>query len=263
MSYTHIVNGDVAAAVLSTALLEAGSTDPVLTMRDDLPVGPLKSIDDDHALRAAFWKRVMGQTDRDVFTEFEQAAARLTALVNDESPVVIWHGQSAGDQLVLRRIAYHLRNTPQRINEIALTLQELEKPELWSNRPTAVGLYTPAALQARLKTIAPVSILRIGRLALEWQELKQMNSDLRRWRTNTFESGSYTEIDALILESLTDDWQPSAQLVGQIMNVARGFFATDVLIFWRCRELAATGRLSLRGNSMQMRSSEARAVAYA
>jgi len=38
-------------------------------MRDDLAVGPLKSVDDDHALRAAFWKRALGDTDRDVASQ--------------------------------------------------------------------------------------------------------------------------------------------------------------------------------------------------
>src|ERR1700731_826413 len=150
MNYLHIVNGDVAADELSAALFQAGRTDPILSMRDDLAVGPLKSVDDDHALRAAFWKRALGETDRDVFVEFEQAAARLTALVNADNPVVIWHGQSARDQLMFRRTAYHLRNAPQRINEIGLTLQELGAVGAWGNRPASVGRFPQAALNARL-----------------------------------------------------------------------------------------------------------------
>ena len=47
---------------------------------------------------------------------------------------------------------------------------------------------------------APISVLRISRLALEWQEVKQINSETRRWRENTFISGSYADIDESILQ---------------------------------------------------------------
>ena len=103
----------------------------------------------------------------------------------------------------------------------------------------------------------------IGRLALEWQELKIMNSDVRRWRTNSFESGTFAEIDALILEHLNDAWQSAADLAARIMAETVGFFASDTLICWRCRELSATGRLSVRGKPMEMRSVDTRVMTAA
>jgi hypothetical protein len=258
MSYIHLVNGDVAADTLSAVLAAAHNADPVMAMRDDLAAGPLRSVDDDYISRAAFWKRALGDTERNVTGEFEHAAMQLDELVAADTPVVVWHGQSASDQLMLRRVAYQLRNAPQRINEIALSLQELNTTPPWGDRPASLARYPAAALSARIKTIAPVSILRISRLALEWQELKHMNSDLRHWRGNSFEGGSFAEIDAIILEHATPSWQPSARLIANIMDDTPAVHANDVLIFWRCRELAATGRLSLRGDAMHMRASEAR-----
>ena len=264
MSYIHIVNGDVAAELLSDVLLEAGRSDPVISMRDDLAIGPLRAVDDNLIVRASFWQRVLGNpSERDLFDEFEQAGKSLTALVDSRSEVVIWHGQSSGDQLLLRRMAYHLRNNPQRINEIGLTAAELGNIAPWPHGSASLGRYPAAALQARLKTIAPVSLLRIGRLALEWQELKMMNSDVRRWRTNSFESGTFAEMDALILEHLSDNWQTASGLAARIMAETVGFFASDTLICWRCRELAATGHLSVRGKPLEMRSAEARIMTAA
>lgn len=259
MSYIHIVNGDVAAKLLGTVLLDAGRSDPVVSMRDDLAIGPLRAVDDNLMVRASFWQRALGNpSERTMLEEFELAAKNLAAVVDGDTEVVIWHGQSSGDQLLLRRMAYHLRNQPQRINEIGLNACELGSVAPGPHGSASVGRYPAAALHARLKTIAPVSLLRIGRLALEWQELKIMNSDLRRWRTNSFQSGTFAELDALILEYLNDAWQTASDLVARIMAETVGFFASDTLICWRCRELAATGRLSVRGTPLEMRSAEAR-----
>lgn len=257
MSYTHVVNGDNAAAILRTALAGAQRAEPVVTARDDLAIGPLRAIDDDISLRAAFWQQACDDPTRDVATELQGEADALHELAGGTADVVMWHGQSSGDQLALRRVAYHLRNTPQRLNEINLTQAELDAGQGRADGAAAVAMYSPAALQARARTIAPISILRIGRLALEWQELKQLSSDLRRWRDNTFQSGNFAELDTLIINHAKPDWQPLGQLAGQVMLANAGFFATDTLVFWRCRELAAAARLALRGESSQMRGLEA------
>jgi len=263
MSYIHIVNGDIAAKLLSTVLLEAGRDETVVSMRDDLAIGPLRAVDDNLIIRAGFWQRVLANPERDLYEEFERAEKTLAAVVDSRSEVVVWHGQSSGDQLLLRRIAYHLRNQPQRLNEIGLTARELGAVAPWPHGSASLGRYPAAALQTRLKTIAPISLLRIGRLALEWQELKLMNSDVRRWRTNSFESGAFTEIDTLILEQLDGNWQTASEIAARMMADTVGFFASDTLINWRCRELAATGRVTLQGTPPQMRSAEVRSVASA
>jgi hypothetical protein len=86
---------------------------------------------------------------------------------------------------------------------------------------------------------------------------------VRRWRTNSFESGTFIEIDALILEHLNDVWQTAGDLSARIVAETVGFFASDTLINWRCRELAATGRLVARGKPLEMRSADVRVTASA
>jgi hypothetical protein len=263
MSYIHIVNGDIAAKLLTTVLRDAGRDETVIAMRDDLAIGPLRPVDDNLIVRAGFWQRVLGNPERDLYEEFELAQKSLAAIVDSSAEVVVWHGQSSGDQLLLRRIAYHLRNEPQRLNEIGLTARELGAVAPWPHGSASLGRYPEAALHARLKTIAPISLLRIGRLGLEWQELKMMNSDVRRWRTNSFESGTFAEIDTLILEHIDGNWQSAGEIAARIMAETVGFFASDTLINWRSRELAATGRLCIRGTPPQIRSVEVRSVASA
>jgi hypothetical protein len=249
MIYTHIVNGNAAAQTLRRALDLSSRSDGIVALPDDLTVGPVRTVDDASALRAAFWQRVLADQSHDVRNELDSALAQLRRLSGEPGEIVMWHAQSAGDQLALRRLAYHLRNAPQKLSEVGMTAAEIapdveQCPNAW-----ALQHYSEEALARRLKTIAPVSILRIGRLALEWQELKHINSETRRLRDNTFEAGNFAELDALILEHSTREWRPLPELARAIAHAHPGFPVTDPLALWRCRELTVAGRLLLAGNA--------------
>jgi hypothetical protein len=269
MSTIHLTNGDVAADSLRTALQHAGCDDSVQALRDDLAVGPLRGIDDTPDVRAEFWQRVMGDvrrddTRRDLPREFSEQAAALEQIAAAATQVVVWHGESASDQLTLRRVCYHLRNTPQRLNEVRLSVRDLTDPGAWAHsradRATSVGMFAPNVLQTRLADVAPISVLRISRLALEWQEAKHANGETRRWRDNTFTSGTFGDLDALILEYASDAWQPASRIGAQLMTTEPGFLVSDSVVLWRFRELAASGRVSLRGEAAGWRALELRAA---
>jgi hypothetical protein len=260
MSTIHLTNGDVAAESLRTALRAAGRDDRVHALREDLAVGPLRGIDDAPVIRADFWDRVSTDTRRDFLQELRDQAAALDNIANGESTLVVWHGESGADQLTLRRVCYHLRNSPQRLSEVRLSIRDLTDPGAWAHsrrdRATSVGMFAPAVLQSHLPHAAPIAVLRISRLALEWQEVKQANGETRRWRDNTFTSGSFAELDALLLEHATGNWQPAARVAAELMAADLGFLVSDVIVLWRLRELAATRRIRLRGELSAWRTLE-------
>jgi hypothetical protein len=260
MSTIHITNGDVAADSLRKALNRAGRTDAVLALRDDLAVGPLQGIDDTPQVRADFWQRVSSDATRDFVGEFKAQAADLQAVAEATTHVVVWHGQSAADQLTLRRACFHLREMPQRLNEVRLSIDDLtgdaSAPLRRPDQATSVGMFAPELLLSRLLSAAPISVLRIGRLALEWQEVKLADAELRRWRDNTFASGAFAELDALIFERAVEGWQPAGRVAASVMAADSGLLISDSLVLWRLRELAATGQLQLRGETEMWRSLE-------
>ncbi|SDI58486.1 DUF1835 domain-containing protein [Paraburkholderia phenazinium] len=269
MSTIHLTNGDVAADSLRTALQSAGRDERVQALRDDLAVGPLRGVDDTPEVRAEFWQRVMDGAQREgaprnFLREFGEEAAALEQIAADTTQVVLWHGESASDQLTLRRACYHLRNSPQRLNEVRLSIRDLTDPGAFAHsradQATSVGMFAPEVLQARLPDVAPISVLRISRLALEWQEVKQANGETRRWRDNTFTSGAFGDLDALILEQAGDAWQPASRIGAQLMSTELGFLVSDSIVLWRFRELAASGRVSLRGDASGWRALELRAA---
>jgi len=260
MTIIHITNGDVAADSLRKALGLAGRNDAVLALRDDLAAGPLQGIDETPGVRADFWQRVLGDTARDFAAEFEAQANALKAVVDGAEHVVVWHGQSAADQLTLRRVCFHLREMPQRLNEVRLSIDDLtgdaSAPLRRPDGATSVGMFAPDLLQKLLSVAAPISVLRIGRLALEWQEVKFADAELRRWRDNTFTSGAFAELDAQILECAVDGWQPAGRVAASVMTADNGLLVSDSLVLWRLRELADAGQLQLRGDPNNWRSLE-------
>jgi hypothetical protein len=261
MSTIHITNGDVAADSLREALRLADRDDAVLALRDDLAVGSLQGVDDATSeARAEFWRRVFDDAARDFAAGFAEQARALQAAVDATTHVVVWHGQSAADQLTLRRVCFHLREMPQRLNEVRLSIDDLtgeqSKPLRRADGMTSVGMYAPDLLRERLPSAAPISVLRIGRLALEWQEVKQADAELRRWRDNTFTSGTFADIDAQILDHANDAWQPAGRVAADVMAAGNGLLVSDAIVLWRLRELAAAGQLKLRGDTADWRSLE-------
>ena len=257
MQYIHVVNGDVAGATLKQALAQAGRPDSVVVLRDDLAVGPLADVDSVAMARSGFWQRVAPTSSIDFATEMRDALASLADLRDATTEVAIWHGQSASDQLMLRRVAFHLHQSPQRINEVGMDARELETPN-GQGPLTAIGMYSGARLARRFSTIAPVSVLRIGRLAYEWQQTVRENADVRLWKGNTLVPVSYATVDEVILEHVPTDWASARDVVGSIMGAIDGLLASDWFVFWRCRELGGNGQLLLRGEADSLSTCELR-----
>ncbi len=252
MNTIHITNGDVAADSLRTALREAGRNDRVEVLRDDLAIGPLCGSDSSPDVRAAFWRQVTGDEARDFVQAFSEQAAALAQVVAAAAPVVVWHAQSAADQLMLRRVCYHLSERPQRLNEVRLSIEDLAGSgtlaQQRADHATSVGMFAPDLLRAHLSDAAPISVLRIGRLALEWQAVKQADAEMRRWRDNLFTSGRFAELDALVLAHARAGWQRAAEVAAKVMTADTGLLVSDLLVLWRLRELAASGHVHLRGD---------------
>ncbi|SPB13970.1 hypothetical protein NOV72_01219 [Caballeronia novacaledonica] len=265
MNMIHVTNGDCAAQSLTDALRRAERDERVIVLRDDLAVGPIRDIDESPLVRATFWRQVMNSAV-DFEGELEEQQALFGRLARGDDQIVVWHGQSASDQLTLRRVAYHLRNAPQRLNEAKLTHDDLtiaadeSDPERVgrADRATAVGMFSPKQLLAKLPTAAPISVLRISRLALEWQEAKYANAETRRLRDNMLVSGTWIDIDEALLDLAGPEWKPAREIAGAAMAQRFDFMLSDAVAFWRCRELVTSGRLKIRGTPSEISQAELR-----
>ncbi|MDX1367968.1 DUF1835 domain-containing protein [Pseudomonas sp.] len=243
----HLVCGDNAVAgvrhVIGAHQAEAG----LRVLRDDLAVGPLVDVDTPPcAARAAFWQAVWPEAVRpvpDFATDLAADARWIAALAEQSRPVTVWHGDSASEQLLLARVANALAGS-------ALPLWEVRCGTGDSRVETrkAVAMHAPEALAA-LAQPREVDAERRQALAAQWRAALTDNARVRRWQADAFHGEDYQAIDAALLRHASDDEQPLARLMAEVMACCDGFFATDYFLFWRARELAAAGRIELTGEA--------------
>ncbi|WP_342310555.1 DUF1835 domain-containing protein [Burkholderia pyrrocinia] len=265
MKTIHIVPNNSAVGCMVCALDKPRRESLlVFTLWDDLTVGPLRDIDDTLGLRseAALDCELLGHIYSVARWDFEL----IQCIALTDVPIVIWHGPCADDQLKLRRLAYRLRDTPQRLFEVGLSsddISPLNRYHMGADDPIrmrdalTVAYFTPETLRTKLASAAPISAPRIDQLALEWQKIKEVDSPWRRWRSNALENTDFEELDARIVELATVEWQLARFVVGKLMGT---FFVSDAIALWRISEAGAAGRIELRGNNYDLGSLKLRAV---
>jgi hypothetical protein len=261
----HVVNGDNGASVLMQ-VLELPPED-IHVHRDDLAFGPLHDVDDDQPIqRAAFWRLAAGPKhmidfDRDLARE----SAKLEKLKESKRPVCIWNGQSASDQLMLRRLAWHLVGSTRAVSQVSLDARYLNDAPFGDK--TSIGLFQPAELRRAVMATRCLSQYQLSTWSGEWQEQKQQIADIRFWLADEndpsrrrFHGAPFDAIDLVILRHLPTGWEPAATALRRSMSlIDGGVFATDLIVWWRIRELASHGALQSEGDVLNLKELKIRA----
>ena len=233
----HLVCGDAAVPGLRQVLCADAC---VRVLRDDLAVGPLADIERPPCeQRVAFWQAVWPASAQPAPAFAAELAGDARWLAALAEPVTVWHGDSASEQLLLCRVAAALAG------EVPLWEVSCGRGDSRQATGHAVSRHPPEAL-ARFAA-QPVAAERRARLAQQWRDVLAEGSLLRRWRHGVFHGESFDALDHSLLVVCGADWQPLARVMATVMAGCDGFFATDTLLYWRARELAALGRLQLDG----------------
>ncbi|MFZ5960638.1 DUF1835 domain-containing protein [Pseudomonas knackmussii] len=237
----HLVCGDYAAEVLRAAMASGALPPaPVRVMPDDLAVGPLHGVDAPPCLeRARFWHQLGADvlTDRAIATELSADAEWLRA--PDAERLCLWHGDSASEQLLLRRVCALL---PARVELHAVAGGS---GECRSGTRRAIAMLAPTELAA-----LPAEHLDSAsrdRLGAQWQHWRERDDTLRLWLDGRLQGADYALIDNALLAECSAEWRPARRLIAPVMAGVDGLFVTDLLSLWRLRQLAVEGRLETRG----------------
>lgn len=239
----HMVCGDGAAEALKRAM-DAGvlAEDEVLAMPDDLAVGPLSDVDSPPcAQRAAFWHTLGGEALR-----YREIAIELATGVEwlrnpSVAEVTLWHGDSASEQLLLRRVCALLPE-PVRLRSAAAGSGECR-----SEDRHAIAMLKPEEVARSLAASRELDTIARQRLGADWLSALSANDELRLWLGGQLQGAGYEHIDQVLLESANDHWRPVQSVIGPTMAYVDGLFVSDLLAAWRLREQVAAGRLELRG----------------
>jgi hypothetical protein len=254
ISVLHLCCGDSAADVIRAGLALPDSA--VLPLRDDLAVGPLGDVDSSRPdARAAFWNALLAEKDRKaietggrLIDQLAAEAATLRGLPDAAETFVIWHGNGAAEQLMLRRALWALRDAAVPVREV-----EAAPDDHRGDGMTAVGMLEPQAVPPAAATARPVTPERRATLAAEWERLRTDGGGLRHHQDGTITTHPIDAHDTEILAAVGPDWMPAARAIGQPMGTITGFFATDAFCFWRLRQLAAQGKVEFEGSPTAIR----------
>src|SRR5690606_12616189 len=136
----------------------------------------------------------------------------LAGLAGQPRPVTVWHGDSASEQLLLARVAAALEGSSLPFREVPCgTGDSRVGPRM------AVSMHAPEALAALYQPRA------VGRFAAE----------------------DHGRIDGQLLAACGADWMRLARAMAEVMSRCDGFFATDLFLYWRARQLAQRGTIQL------------------
>jgi hypothetical protein len=238
----HLVCGDAAVEGVSFVLGENMACTALRVMRDDLAVGPLQDIDTPPcSARSAYWQSVWPHAVHPVpnFSAELSADARwLAQLAIGKRAVTVWHGDSCSEQLLLARLAHALAGSAIELWEVACG-----NPQLPPRR--AVSLCRPEQLQALYPQRQRLTASRCNELAAQWQQAQQHNAAIRIWHAGHFKHHEHALVDNPLLQHCTEQWQPLARVMAEVMAQSKGFFPTDFFLHWRARELARSAQLEL------------------
>lgn len=239
----HVVCGDNAVEGVTQVV---GDELSLQVLRDDLAVGPLIDVDRPPCTeRAAFWQAVWPAAVQPApdFSTLGDDVTWLHSLATHTEPVTLWHGDSCSEQLMLCRVAAALQHSHLPFFEVPCGTGDSRVA--WRR---AVAMHAPDEL---LKLYEPklVSPARRQRLAAQWKQAVAENALVRRWSNDTFHGEDYRAIDSALLSACTEQWQPLARAMAEVMGRSDGFFATDFFLFWRARELARAGQLALSADA--------------
>jgi len=238
----HLTCGDLAADSVRR-LLGEGDGEAVRVLRDDLAVGPLADIESPPcAGRVAFWEGAWPAAlvpRPDFASGLADDAEWLAGLAGQPRPVTVWHGDSASEQLLLARVAAALEGSSLPFREVPCgTGDSRVGPRM------AVSMYAPEALAALYQPRA-VGPKRTAELASQWRAAVQDNGAIRRWADGRFAAEDHARIDGQLLAACGADWMPLARAMAEVMSRCDGFFATDLFLYWRARQLAQRGTIQL------------------
>ncbi|MGK9067062.1 DUF1835 domain-containing protein [Stutzerimonas chloritidismutans] len=235
----HLTCGDLAADNVRQLLAEGNE---LRILRDDLAVGPLADIESPPcAERVVFWERVWParlepQPD---FAGVAADAEWLASIGTQSRQFTVWHGDSASEQLMLARVAAALEGSPLPFYEVVCGTGDSR-----AGARMAVSMHAPDALAA-LYQPRLVEPIRTANLASQWRAAVAENAAIRRWVDGRFVGEDNAQIDEALVGACRDDWMPLARAMAEVMGHCNGFFATDMFLYWRARELARRGVLLL------------------
>jgi len=262
----HIVTGDSFAGSMKLALRELGlaGTHAVITIRDNLAIGPVARLEAPEGRRARRdWLRdniasaALGEDDdpEEAFRRLMQQVERIP----ERADIIVWTSRSAIEQTGMRYALHLIRRKPNpvRVCDACAISGELDRHPGAAVTYTRSGEIGPDKLREairRAEEAAPLSAEEVRRLADEWTAIAEQGGVLRIWRDGEVRTVPADYFDAHLLKMLDQaahaadagGYVRAARVVGEAVGCADQDIG-DEYFEYRLRELVYAGVLEIRG----------------
>ena len=242
MRTLHVAPGDSAGGSLRQAIRDAGRDEEVVSCRDDLSCGPIKS--DDQSARAAWWARFYDVPEFE--GDFKTFWNRVTTT---DDRLVVWFGRHAAGEL-----AFYLA-LADRLGDRSYDIVDVT-----GARSPAVSIVPTDQLRALLGTERPVTAQEREEARRHWRRLRVENAPFRVVTPMGLVSAPVDHFDPLLLERATPEWRKIARVVGDTMgyNFEPYMQVGDMMLLARVVALVDEGKLLADGDPWDMHSCRVR-----
>lgn len=235
----HVVFGDSAAGALRHVLALQGlaQSQSVVALFDDFSVGRLPPDLSTESLqkREDWWQKQYcgGEGYVNDMQDF------LNTPFADYDKVVVWHGATVQDQLLLF-LMHSIYN--EQLHEVVIT------GKMYDGVGLTLGVLSPLEMVPLLATVTPISAESAQHYREQWQTWCQSPSKLRIMQDEQITAVAEDHFDDFILSKCGTEWQSAISVVGHSMGTCRQYVG-DGFITGRLQHLVAIGKVQAKGNT--------------
>lgn len=242
----HIVSGDGGGLRDALALKGLSDSQTIIGFRDDLSVGQLPHDFSPESLarRERWWQseRVCGNISEKSYTEV--MLDFLNTRFSDFDQVIIWHGTTVNDQLLLF-LMHDIYHGP--LHQVTIG------GKMYDGVGLTLGVLSPIQVAFLLEDITTISHEQAESYRQQWQYWRESSSMLRIMRDDdTVMAVPEDHFDDFILSHCTTEWQAAARVVGNCLGFC-GQYIGDDFFTNRLRHLIAIGKVQAEGNTDVLR----------
>lgn len=231
---------------------------------NNLTTGPLNDLisSSDYEEYISYWKTIDNicmpegmEKDEDDF-QFPDLTTEFSIDFPKDSPLVIWHGNESGEQLMLYRYCHLLKDRD--LYEINLNNWPMNPSSNY--KTNCLATRNPEDMNGILDLITKIDHDNKTFYAQEWERLKkdqQLNRILQDGKIVSVKEDYY---DESILENCTSEYKNAARVIGETMGQQESSIG-DHYLFYRVHVLINQKVLEYQGNLTAMRYFEIRKVA--
>jgi hypothetical protein len=267
----HIVFNEADINVLSQAQeLDATIAGPILLIRDDYAVGPLKDIftEEGAAARKAWWTEVLAGGDHEGLVE--------SGLVNDEAVVAnlkeklaadekeeawIWAGQNKHDVSGYYWLMSQLRDLAGRVQILYMNNLPFINDKGHIFYPEWLHLIPPREFLKAKKLARPITLSEFEVDPDEWTRICNEGKGVRLLEGGKkLSHADYDHYDADLRKFLTPEWQKGSKVINNFLSKNKQTTG-DAYLLWRIKQMVLAGGLDVQGELKGMKDFEIKTAA--